>query len=555
MQCPFGTDQRTAGRQWSPWLGVVMLLVWSIFTIQPMYGQTPSPSQQQTVQQDAPPIEQPAALPVSAAERVLELSLEDTIRMALQSNLDIERERYGPLIARTDVQTARAEFDPAIGVEASISQTKILPESQIAEFVDGLPTGNVIIIEPFSKDAEVTPIFRQKIITGANYELRFVNTRNNSAPSGFGTQSAIEDPRFESSLELTFTQPLLRDFGIAVNTAPIRRAQKEEEIAEQRVVQTILDVVFNVQQNYWELLFRIEDLAAKRESQKLAEDFLAENKVRVELGTLAPIELVQAETEVKTREEDVIVAEADVRDAEDTLKEVLNIPHTLGTWQIRVRPTDSPPFVPVSTITVEEQLSQALKARPDIIESRLDIASRQIARDQARNQRLPQLDFVARGTLDAFGDGYDNSTSKLTDAEGYLWSLGLRFEYPIGNRAARNELLKRRLELRQASVDQRRLILIIVREIRQAVRDIETAIKRVEVTRATTVLAQTQLEAEQEKFRLGLSTSFRVLEFQRDLTDARSSETRALSDYNVDLAQLDQRAGTLRYSPPAPEQK
>ena len=83
--------------------------------------------------------------------------------------------------------------------------------------------------------------------------------------------------------------------------------------------------------------------------------------------------------------------------------------------------------------------------------------------------------------------------------------------------------------------------------IRQAVRNIESAIKRIEVTRATIVLAQTQLEAEQEKFRLGLSTSFQVLEFQRDLTDARSAATRALSDYNVELARLDQRMGTSRY--------
>ena len=108
-------------------------------------------------------------------------------------------------------------------------------------------------------------------------------------------------------------------------------------------------------------------------------------------------------------------------------------------------------------------------------------------------------------------------------------------------------MLKRNLELQQALVDQRQLILTIERQLRQAVRNIESAIKRIEVTRATIVLAQTQLEAEQEKFRLGLSTSFQVLEFQRDLTDARSAATRALSDYNVELARLDQRMGTSRY--------
>jgi outer membrane protein TolC len=495
-------------------------------------------------------------MPTSTTERVLELSLEDAIRLALQNNLDIERDRFNPLIAHTDVEQARAAFDPAIGLETSISQTKSLPTTEILVGTD--PAGNPVFVprRPFSKDGEVTPLFKQKIITGGNYELRFVNTRQNIAPTILTTGSrTIQDPRFESSLELTFTQPLLRDFGIAVNTAPIRQAQKAEEIAEQRLLQTILDVGLRVQEVYWELVFRIGDLAARRESQKLAEDFLEENKVRVELGTLAPIELVQAETQVKIREEDVIVAEVAVRDAEDTLQEVLNIPEMLGTWELRVRPIDRPAFTPVSTLMVEEQMVQALKARPDILSSRLDIASRQIARDVARNQRLPRLDFETQGATRGFGAGADDALGNVSEAEGYLWSLGLRFEYPIGNRAARNEFSKRSLELRQALVDQRRLILTIVREIRQAVRDIEASIKRVEVTRAATVLAQTQLEAEQEKFRLGLSTSFRVLEFQTDLTDARSAETRALSDYNVDLAQLDQRTGTLRYVPLPPETK
>jgi outer membrane protein len=555
MRCLFAAEQKATGCTKRLWLtGMGVALVCSLVSSLPVHAQTPSVRRAQTAQ--TPPPEQGTAMPASTTERVLELSLEDAIRLALQNNLDIERDRFNPLIAHTDVEQARAAFDPAIGLETSISQTKSLPTTEIVVGTDS--AGNPVFVprRPFSKDGEVTPLFKQQIITGGNYELRFVNTRQNISPTILTTGTrTLQDPRFESSLELTFIQPLLRDFGIAVNTAPIRRAQKAEEIAEERLLQTILDVVFRVQEVYWGLVFRIGDLAARRESQKLAEDFLAENKVRVELGTLAPIELVQAETQVKIREEDVIVAEAAVRDAEDTLQEVLNIPEMLGTWALRVRLIDKPAFTPVSALTVEEQVVQALKSRPDILESRLDIASRQIARDVARNQLLPRLDFEAQGALRAFGAGADDALGTLSDAEGYLWFLGLRFEYPLGNRAARNEFSKRSLELQQALVEQRRIILTIVREIRQAVRDIETSIKRVEVTRAATVLAQTQLEAEQEKFRLGLSTSFRVLEFQTDLTDARSAETRALSDYNVDLAQLDQRTGTLRNVPLPPEAK
>jgi outer membrane protein len=490
---------------------------------------------------------QPATPPANAGERELKLTLVNAVQLAVQHNLDIEQARFGPKIARTDVETARAVFDPVVGTEASVSQTKVLPTTEVGVFNDQGELVGVHVVEPFSKDSELTPFLRHKIITGGSYELRFVNTQENVAPAASGISRTIADPRYESGLELSFTQPLLRDFGIAVNKAPIRRAEKSEAIAHQQVIQAILDVVFQVQERYWDMVFRLQDLDAKRESQKLAEDFLAENKIRVELGTLAPIELVQAETQVKIREEDVIVAEAAVQEAEDALKEVINIPEVLDSWNIHLHPTDKPTFEPIAALVVEDKLREALLQRPDIIESQLSIESREIARAEALNQRLPKLDLEARGSLNSFGNNVGKGLSNLSEINGYAWLFGLQFEYPLGNRAARNNVERRKLELRQALVAQRRLQLTIVREVRQAVRGIETASKRVEVTRAATKLARTQLEAEQEKFRLGLSTSFRVLEFQRELTDARSSETQALSDYNVELGRLDLRTGKLRY--------
>ncbi len=481
------------------------------------------------------------------AQRELELTLAEAIQLAVQHNLDIEQERFGPAIARTDVETAKAEFDPIVGAEASISQTKSLPTTEVDEFSDqGIFTGTRVI-EPFSKNGELTPFLRHKIITGGSYELRFINTRANVSPTASGISRTIADPRYESSLELSFTQPLLRDFGIAVNKATIRQAEKTEAIAHQRVIQAILNVVFQVQERYWDMVFRLQDLEAKRESQKLAEDFLAENKIRVELGTLAPIELVQAETQVKLREEEVIVAEAAVREAQDALKEVINVPDMLGSWDILLKPTDRPTFEPIAVLVVQDKLREALEQRPDIIESELSIESQKIAREEAINQRLPRLDFEARGSLNSFGKDAGSGLSDLSEINGYQWVFGLQFEYPLGNRLARNNVQRRNLELRQAMVAQRQIKLTILREVHQAVRGIETASKRVEVTRAALKLAQTQLEAEQEKFRLGLSTSFRVLEFQRDLTDARSSEIQALSDYNVELGRLDLRTGKLRY--------
>ncbi len=528
--------------------GIVVWCVLSVCYVPACDSESASRPRPRLAQQSAPAVAPPPALPLSATERVLELSLEQAIQLALQNNLDVERGRIDPQVAHTQVEQERAVFDPSAGLTASLSQTKTLPQTATLEFDP--QTGAVIgrsITRPFSKAVAVTPSFKQQIVTGGNYELRFINTWNKVAPEFSGPTRRLANPRYESSLQLTFTQPLLRNFGIEVNTAFIRQAQNTEEIARQQLLQTILNTVFAVQQGYWELVFRNEDLGVRREALTLAENFLAENKLRVELGTLAPVELVQSETQVKQREGDVITAEAAVREAEDVLKQTLNIPESLGTWRIRLRPTDTPPFVPIADTSIEEKVTFALQHRPDVVQAQLTVASQQIARNAARNQRLPQVDLGGTASVSGFSGDLDTATTEIGTAEGYNWSFSLTFSYPLGNRAANNALQQQNLLLKQALIDQRKVQQTVSREIFQTVRNLETASKSVEVRRAATVLARTQLEAEQEKFRLGLSTSFNVLQFQNQLTSARSDEIRALSDYNVALGQLDQVTGKLQY--------
>ena len=252
-----------------------------------------------------------------------------------------------------------------------------------------------------------------------SYALSARGTKRRQLPPA--RQARIANPRYQNTLQLTFTQPLLKNFGIEVNTASIRQAQNTEEIARQRLLQTILDTIFAVQFGYWELVFRVEDLGVKREAQTLAENFLAENKLRVELGTLAPVELVQSETQVKQREGDAITAEAALREAEDVLKETLNIPESLGTWRIRLRPTDMPPFTPIADTSIEEKVDFALQHRPDIVQAQLTVASQAIARDAARNQRLPQVDLGGTASVSGFSGDLGSATTELGATDGYNW--------------------------------------------------------------------------------------------------------------------------------------
>jgi len=546
-QCALSRERMQCKRCF--WLEyVVVLCIIVLAPNQVLHAQTSFKGQSEKEANEKPSVEQPMVASSARSSRTVELTLEAAIRLALQQNLNVQREQLSPQVALALVEQERSEFDPIVGLSIGLSQTKLLPVDQVT--IANEDTGEVaesVIIEQFSKDGELIPRLEQKILTGGNYELSFVNTRSNIAPAGFGATRRIEDPRYESSLVLTFIQPLLRDFGIAVNTSFIRQGQKNVEIAQQQVLQTVLDLIFAVQQSYWELVFRFRDLEARREALKLAEDFLADNQKRVELKVLAPVELVQAETQVKFREGDVITAEAAVETADDQLKEILNIPETERTWQLQIRPTSEPPFVVLDQVDVEKQVDLAFANRPDLLQSQLDIDAREIGQDFARNQLLPRVDIVGQGSMQAFGGGFEESSRSLKDFKGYQWFIGMEFQYPLSNRFARNRLQQQNLELKQARLNQRILKLVIGRQVRQAVRDISTSSQRVEVTRAATKLAQIQLQTEQAKFRVGLSTSFQVLDFQDELTQARIDEIRTLIDYNVDLASLDQLTGTLRY--------
>src|SRR5262249_36229014 len=148
-----------------------------------------------------------------------------------------------------------------------------------------------------------------------------------------------------------------------------------------------------------------------------------ENKLRVDLGALAPVELVQSETQVKQREGDVITAEAAVREAEDALKEILNLPESLGTWRGRLQTAGTPPFVPMADISFDEKVAFALQHRPDVVQAELTVASQRIARDTAINQRLPQLDIGGTASVSGFGGDLGSSTSDIGTADGYNWGF------------------------------------------------------------------------------------------------------------------------------------
>ncbi|MFQ5847676.1 MAG: TolC family protein [Candidatus Methylomirabilales bacterium] len=471
--------------------------------------------------------------PAPTAGQVMVLSLQESVLLGLKNNLDIVIEGFNPKIRAADITAAKAVFDPAAFAEVSFTNTRTPGRSALSQ------RGTNV-----NQDLDFNVGVRQDLPTGGNYELRANNTRNfNNAV--FFTQAG-NGTAYTSDLTLTLTQPLLKNFGVDVNRVEIKIAQNEREASLDRFRQTTMDVITQVQNAYWDLVFTLENLKVAERSLRVARELAELNRARVRAGVAAPVEITQAQAEVAAREAGVVVAEKQVRDAEDSLKVVLNIPKE-GAWGGAILPTDPASFSPV-TPNLSGAVADALRKRPEYRAAKVDIANRELTVRLARNQLLPDISFQGSVGLNGLS-AEDPSLGKDLDVLGsgkFLnYSAGFVLTVPLGNRAARAEFIKAKLERDQARVSLRNLALQITAEVREAVRRIEANAKVVDNTRATRVLREEQLRIEQKRLEAGVSTTFEVLRFQRDLAVAQSAEVRALTEYKKSIANLDRAQGVV----------
>lgn len=463
--------------------------------------------------------------------QVMILSLEETILLGLKNNLDIAIEGFNPKIREADVTNARAVFDPTVFTEFGFVSIQA-------------PNRNVLagVRESKSDDFDWNVGFRQDLPTGASYELRFDNNRNFNNAAFF---SAVDtNTAYSSDLNLTVTQPLLKNFGVDINRTGIKIAENDREISLDRFRQTVMDVITQIQDVYWDLVFTIEDLKVAQRSLRLAQELAELNRARVRAGVAAPVEITQAETDIAARTAGVVLAEKAVRDTEDRLKVVLNIPRK-GEWGGAVHPADPARFSAV-TLDLPAAVADALRKRPDYEAAKVELSNRELNLRFTRNQLLPDLSFqgsVGINGLSSVDPSYGDSLDDLGSGKHLSYSAGFVFSVPIGNRAARAEFVRAQLEREQAKVSLRNLELEITAEVREAVRRVSANAKLVEDTKAARGLAEEQLRIEQKRLEAGVSTTFEVLRFQRDLAATQSAEVRALTNYNKSIANLDRVRG------------
>lgn len=469
----------------------------------------------------------------SKPAEALPLSLMESIALTLERNFDIIIEGFNPKIRASEVINEQAEYDPTAVAGYSYVGGK--------EQLDDTPSR-----WPPDRTAKVrtsTPLagIEQRLLLGTRLNLQVSQQHIRSNETG--SNSRFIEPSDELRTTLSIVQPVLRNFGSEVNRTGIRIAQTDQEISESALQDRVIRVVTLVQQLYWDLVFSIQELAVRRLSLQLAQDLLAQTRVQVAVGTQPQLSILEGEAGVAAREEAVIVGESSVNDVQDRLKELFSFFEDRQRSSVDIVPTDAPQFT-IETIELEKALAAAFEHRPDYRQARLEIESRTLNERFTRNQLLPSLELEGRVGLNGLDDNFGDTLDNFTSGNWVQYRVGFNLRYPLGNQAAKSRFTKARLEVAQAKTVLERAEQRILVEVREAVRNVETNIKRVSVTRGARELAQKKLEAEEKKLAVGLSSVREVLRFQDDLSSEQSREIRALTDYNISLANLERAKGT-----------
>jgi|SoiMethySBSTD1v2_1073268.scaffolds.fasta_scaffold00058_91 outer membrane protein len=510
---------------------VLALLLFGSGRVVSASGQTPAPPQTGI----------PAVPPVSATTAaqtgpVTRLSADEAVRMALENNLGIQAERLSPQINTFAVAGARAAYAPVL-FSNFFNRNSTQPPST---FITG--SGSLLTTESLTQDGGLA----QNIPWGGgNYSL--------SLSGGKVTTSATDsryNPQLSSNLSARVVQPLLRNFKTDSFRQQIETTQNNQVIADLGLREQVTVTSQAVRNAYFDLIGAIEGHKVAVQSLELAQDQLKSNRTKVEVGTLAPIDIIEAEAEVASNEEAVINAEARIKSVEDRLRYLILNPSQPDFWTMRIEPTDAPSMTAIA-IDVDAAIANALAQRTDIARLKKQLDNIDVGIKFAQNQKMPGLDLTANynvigvaGTQLEFGQGFPppvlNTSIRsfkdaLTDVLGQdfrTWSVALAFSYPLGTSQADASLASNRLQRQQGAVNLRDLELQVATAVRDAARQVETNLKRVEATKKARDRAERRLEAENKRMTVGLSTTFQLFQAQRDLSRQRQQEVNAMIDYN-----------------------
>lgn len=486
--------------------------------------------------------------------RVLRLSVDEAVRLALENNPDLKADRLDPQIGDTRVAVAAGAFRPTLssGVQQN---NQLLPPSS---FLIPTPTESNVVTSSAGVSQRL-PWF------GTSYSLSWsaTHTDSNSFLNSYS-------PLLQSGLAFSVSQPLVRDLAVDAARQQLVTSRLNREIADTRLRESVVRTAANVKTAYWNLVSSRATVDARRKALDLANELTRVNKARVDVGQSPPLDLVSARAEAAANEEQLIVAETAVKEAEDRLRMLILDTTDREAWTVLLEAVDSPPLG-LPAPDVDQAIASALRDRADLGRARKDIETAQTSEKFAGNQRLPDIRLTASyqasglggtqvlrtgtfpGTI-VGGGAVTDFGSVLTQVFGHdypTWAVGVSVAYPIGPSAEEANYARARLETTQSQERLKSAEARVIQQVRDAGWKIEMNARRIQTTRAARELAEQRFDAEQKRLDVGLSTNFLVIQAQRDLAQAKTNELSALLAYDLALVDFDtlQQAGPVSASP------
>ena len=487
-----------------------------------------------------------SAFSLGANERTL--SLQDCLAIALKNNIAlgikvVQAERWEGLLSQ-----AKEKFLPALTFELGKAETNSPSYSWIE-------AEGAISSDSRALSGQVV----QALWLGGTFTLG-IGTSQYKSNERFQTIN----PRYEGAVSFELVQPLLRDMGNRISRKGILIARNNRTISDNELQAALLDTVYRVEELYWNLVFAERNLDAKKQAVKLAEDLLKKNQKMAELGVIAEIEILSAEAETAGRRAEILEAQALLENSRDELASTINLRAESGGAGVVIRPGDEPGSEE-KALDPQEALRQALANRPDYVNTGIALDSKDLEVGFAKNQMLPALNVNAQywspglsGTQIVYRDdnpltgevigiipGAAADAFKNALKFGYKnWSLYLSLDIPLNTAFSRGAYTAARMERREAQLRRYELERQIGLELSTVVRSASSGFQRIQATRSARELTEKKLAAEEKRLAAGLTTSYTVLQFQRDYALAISTELRALCDYNLALARLEKAKGT-----------
>ena len=524
----------------------------------PIIAQEAAPASQEPEKQsttaDLPPL---PLSPIEKAEKdgtALHLSLKDITKLALQNNLDIAIQDTNEQMSQLKIVAAYGDYDPKLTAQMGVTSQKSA-NTNLSSFS----------ASSYSKmdRAQWNLTYQQAVKTGGTLQVQWNSSRMDN-----NTTFSLFTPQYTGSATVQFTQPLWRNLRIDQTRGNIKIVNLDLQNSDSQFKKTVTDTISSIQSQYWDLVSAIRDYEIKRDSVKLGQIALRDNRKKVEVGTLAPINITESQADLATRELNLISSEEAIIRQENTLRALISNNRNAEIWTKVIVPTDTPDFKEYK-VDLDTAIDTALKNRPELEQYDIKLRQSDINEKMTRNSRKWQFDivgafgstgtagpqsyrvdsFTGKQILDAQGNPIPQTPSALVGGignayktiftEGFTnWQISFQVQIPLRSRNLDSQLAQQQVTKRQYLIQRKNQEQSIQVEIRNAIQKLETNRKQVETAKMSLQLSQEQLDGEQKRFQAGLSENFRVLDRQNQLAQAENTALSTLINYKKSIITL-----------------